>query len=305
MQPALNGIVWLLAFVLAAKCGTVQAVALTFSHKKILGCAKAPACLEPSGECLPSSAIVQSERLECARYSQFCGRSVYKLPTTGLKITLPPMPLDDLSALYAKAYGGQAPLGGPEDPRPTQQAEMILKQSSLQKKTGLSIVEMGCAAGFLLYNVRQLASNGGKLTCFEPDADYADDLKATLTNASSSTKGLSTEHRREFFTGTELEPESVDVFMSSHAVEHLVDPCPWLSALKKVLKPGALVFTEVPIEYNNPDKNWTNGLFHMMWICDSAWGSMMRQAGFEEVELKTVHHQWGLAVRSIFRKPSH
>lgn len=183
---------------------------------------------------------------------------------------------------------------------------MVLKQASLHNKAGLTVVEMGCGAGYVLYNVRQLASNGGKLICFEPDADFTKTLAETFDSAKSSTTGMRTEHKRQFFDGDELEPASVDVFMSSQSVEHLVDPCPWLLALQRVLKPGGLVFTEVPNEYEDPEKNVTRGLFHMMWFNQEVWAKIMVQAGFEEVELTTVQPpttKWGMAVRSIFRKP--
>jgi len=283
-----------------------SSVKIELAAKDSFSCAKAPMCLEPSQACLSSSDVARSKRAECAKYPKFCGRSIYKLPTTGLKITLPPMPIPDLVSLYEQAYNGQAKLNGPTDWRPTQQAQMVLKQASLQHKTGLTVVEMGCAAGYVLYNVRQLASNGGKLICFEPDADFTKTVAKTFDLAKSSTTGLSTEHKRQFFDGDQLEPASVDVFMSSQAVEHLVDPCPWLSALQRVLKPGGLVFTEVPNEYDDPDKNVTRGLFHMMWFNEQVWAKIMLQAGFEEVELTTVKPpttKWGMAVRSIFRKP--
>jgi len=209
----------------------------------------------------------------------------------------------ELTSLYSRAYNAQADLGK-SNWRPMQQAQMVLGQASLQHKTGLTVVEMGCAAGYLLYNVRQLASNGGKLICFEPDADYTQALASTLNSAKSSASGLSTEHKHQFFPspdGDGLARASVDIFMSSHTVEHLADPCPWLSALHRVLKPGGLVFTEVPMEYNDQSVSW-----HMMWFHEQSWASMMIQAGFEKVQSITVQPpttQWGIAVRSIFRKP--
>jgi len=245
---------------------------------------------------LTSNDVVRPKRSECPEQPDLCGKAIYKLGTTGVKISLPQLNLSALESLYSRAYNGQHSLpGGPAHERPTQQAHMILNQELLHNKTGLTIVETGCAAGYTLYNVRELASNGGKIICFEPDADFTEELTATFQSASKATIGLSTEHRQQFFNSDQLAPASVDLFMSSHAVEHLVEPCPWLAALMKVLKPGGLVFTEVPLEYDDPDQNITRGLFHMMYFNVQSWRSMMLQAGFEEIELNKG--------RSIFRLP--
>lgn len=303
---------WALVFVFVVVCGALPVGALSFlqlqNSSVSSSCVMAPVCLEPAQACLPTSAIVRSgsDRSECPKYHEFCGKAIYKMPTTGIKISLPAISLADLASLYEEAYDGQMHITGPDDWRPTQQAQLIIRQASLQHKTGLTIVEMGCAAGFLLYNMRHLAGNGGKLICFEPDRSYSWKLATTLKSAKKHQPGLSTEHRLQFFDGDQLAPNSVDVFMSSHTVEHLADPCPWFSALQKVLKPGGLVFTEVPMEYNDPEQRITRGLFHMMWLDETSWAKAMEQAGFERVEISTVRPpftRFGVAVRSIFRKP--
>lgn len=45
-----------------------------------------------------------------------------------------------------------------------------MEHGALKNTTGLNVVEVDCGAGYLLYNLRSLASHGGKLTCFEADS---------------------------------------------------------------------------------------------------------------------------------------
>lgn len=49
--------------------------------------------------------------------------------------------------------------------------------------------------------------------------------------------------------GDALSSGSVDVFTSSHVLEHVSDPCEWLAEVWRLLRPGGIVFTELPIQY--------------------------------------------------------
>lgn len=269
-----------------------------------LSCVKAPSCLEPAEQCLSYAAIVRPSREECWQGTHaFCGRKIYKLPTTGLKITLPMMTAGEVSDLYRNSYSGQAHLGSPQDWRPVQQAQFIYG-AGLSGRTGLNVVEMGCAAGYTLYNVRGLSRGGGSLTCFEADPDYKWPVTATFAGAAA--EGVRFELKAQLFDGSGLEANSVDLFMSSHTVEHFADPCLWTAALHRVLKPGGLVFTEVPQEYFDPEHRQTRGQFHFLYFSQQVFAAMMTQAGFEQVKIATVRPpvtKWGVAVRSVFRKP--
>lgn len=205
--------------------------------------------------------------------------------------------------MYKTSYGGQAVLGGPSDWRPVQQAQFI-KSAGLAGRTGLRVVEMGCAAGFTLYNVRDLASHGGQLNCFEADRDLHAPFRRTFANAAH--EGIDVVLTPQMFDGSALQPSSVDLFMSSHVVEHWADPCSWMDSVWWILKPGGLVFTEVPVEYNDPDNCVTRGQYHFLYFNEASFAKMMTDVGFEQVQLVTVGPpvtQWGEAVRSIFRKP--
>jgi len=251
-------------------------------------------------------------REECPHHPEFCGTAVYKLPSTGVKISLPIMSPEKITAAYARAYTGQMNIGGPTDWRPTQQAAQILAVPALAQKSGLTVMEMGCAAGYMLYNLRQLASNGGKLVCYEPSANYQVKLADTLNSAKRMDGSLTTEMHNGFFTGVGVADASVDLFLSSHVFEHLTDPCPWFATMHRILKPGGMVFTEIPVEYSAPNTTlgmttqYERGLFHMMWLNQASWDKMVSNAGFEQVDTKSVCPpvtEFGCAIRSILRKP--
>ena len=248
---------------------------------------------------------------ECRRNPSFCTRKVYKLPTTGLKITLPIFTDAELGSLYATAYSGQFNLSGPTAQRPTQQARMVesaLDMLGYSGATGLHIMEMGCAAGYLLYNLRRRASGqngrqGGTLSCFEGDPDYWKPLTQTLQRAKGNTPGLNTKFEPKLFGGSGLVNSSVDVFLSSHALEHVANPCSWLADVHRVLKPGGIVFTEVPDQYMDPDRRRLRGQFHLLFFNAHAHEAIMTEAGFQKVPTAAAGRQAGPVLRSIFQKP--
>jgi len=268
------------------------------------GCLKAPKCLEPTGMCITSDHRVGvKERPECKDYPEFfCGKAVYTLPSTQLKITLPVMALNQLSELYAKHFTGQRRIISPKDKRPSEQAETILgaHKKSGMKDSGLTVVEMGCAAGWVLYNLKQVAGNGGRLVCFEANPHHIPLVKETFQMARTEVNGLSTELIGKLFTPGVLNESSVDIFTSSHTLEHLADPCPWLAEIYRVLTPGGLVFTEVPDQDNDPAQGLVRGQFHLLYFKESTFKEMMSNAGFEHVSSVTTTQN---AVRAIFRKP--
>lgn len=297
-------------------------------------CMKCPSCLDPSGTCLTQKDEIFRVLPDCVKYGKdipardnsLCKRSLYRCPTTGVLTALPTFTANELDILYTKYYHGQADLTSVKDPRPVGQSQDIIGYGELLLKTGLTIVEMGAAAGYLLYNMRQQAANGGKLIAFEPGPDYAEALRVTLTAAKKDVPSLKAEVYTTLFRGGELAPNSVDVFMSSQVLEHWANPCDWLSEMKRIMKPGGIVFTEIPIQYynfrhdsveatefllNQDGKNF-EGTFHISLFgrhdekdkygqvaAGNPYPDMMATAGFEQVWMAPTSS----ANRYIHRKP--
>lgn len=298
-------LVHLTGFVLSANSTQVTQAQTSNRTQVSASCITAPTCLEPQGACLAATTIVEHGRPECQQHEEFCSRKVYKLPTTGLKITLPVMTNAELSHLYSTAYGGQMNIASAAHWRPTEQAQLVMDVKGMAGRTGLTIVEMGCAGGFLLYNLRLLAAQGGKLICFEADPDYKVTLEQTLQAAKQHTPGLTFEIYSKIFSADALPPGSVDIFLSSHVVEHVPDPCVWMQGVQHIMKPGGVVFTEVPDQYSDPEMIeigafMTRGLFHLLYFNKETFDSMMDMGGFESIN--SVMRDGGY-VRALYRKP--
>jgi len=273
-------------------------------HNPNACCLKAPVCLEPKQACIEPASRVSphGQRPECSKYREFCGKAVYDLPSTRVKMTLPVMTEVELSELYTGPYNGEWYRG-----EPAEQAKVVLDAhaNADSSDTGLTVVEMGCGSGLALYNLRHLAAKGGKLICFEPDASNHASLKETLTQAKENVKGLEFQLIPSFFSSGALLAKSVDIFTSSHTLQRFADPCPWLAEVSRVLKPGGLVFTEVPDQDVDPGLGVSRGgQFHLLYFNTTTLDQMMTNAGFQPVKSVTVSMPpGGDAVRGVYRKP--
>ena len=225
-------------------------------------CLRCPRCLDPPQRCLSYRDLVFPILPECfmrggssptvARI--LCARAMWRCPGTGVLVSLPRITDTEMSALYSSHYGGQANLAGPNNSRSLGQAADIRRALGHRSGggSGLHLVEIGCASGYVLYNLRDLAADGGSLTCFEPDPHYHERLGRTFAAVHATTRGVRTRLVRSLFTPGALPPGSVDAFTSSHVLEHLADPCDWLAETYRVLRPGGVLFTELPTQYYKP-----------------------------------------------------
>jgi len=251
--------------------------------------------MEPPGTCLGSRDFI-SPRPECPehrakfkygprtvnklkQYAEFCGKDVYRLPTTGVLVTLPPPTGEELTKIY-QDYEDKVLLPGADHWRPTGQAKMVLE--AMKGKPGpFTVVEIGCQRGWTLFNLRHLAGHGGKLICFDPDPDGQPWRLENFEKAETEVKGLSTEIIFDLFDPSKLAPESVDVFLSSHTVEHMNDPCAWLEGLDRILKPDAIVFTEVPDDSRDPINHTIVFHYHLTYFNEHSFDAMMKRSGYE------------------------
>lgn len=261
-------------------------------------CLLPPPCLAVSSPQRCLGAPIR-KRPECGEFKEFCDKHVYRT-ASGVLVTLPLMTGPELMRLYA-SNRSQMVIASPNHWRPKQQAETIVKSGLLARRTGLTILEMGCAAGFVLYNLRAHAANGGNLVCFEGDPTYSDLARETLQRAKNSTSGLNYRFFPTLFNGSKFKSRSVDIFTSSHVLEHLPEPCQWLDELRRILKPGGLVFTEVPDQIRDPVKGITRGQFHLLYFADREFRHFMESNGFVHVRFRGPKVPAGV-VRRLYRK---
>mmetsp|Transcript_114520 Transcript_114520/g.220578 ORF Transcript_114520/g.220578 Transcript_114520/m.220578 type:complete len:471 (+) Transcript_114520:256-1668(+) len=265
-----------------------------------------PTCLAPPGFCLTRHHVVQRSRPESRDFWQFQGRSIYQVPKGGeldLMVTLPLLTTDELWELYSVSdFHPQRNLTHMWR-RAAEQALMIenyIRTFNMQLK--LNIVEMGCGAGYLLRQLRVWALDGGQLTCFETDPAILSSLSRQFEEARREYPRLRIKLVPEMMDWNQLEDSSVDLFMSSHALEHVPDLCVFLEGVMRVLKPGGLVFTEVPLQQHEVRSRYFNGEFHLSFFSGHSFQRMMERNGFESVYLDSSEGDKGL--RTLFRKPA-
>ena len=147
----------------------------------------------------------------------------------------------------------------------------------------------------------------GGLHCFETDAHFHRIIQERFAQASKGGSLFTTVLHRSLFNSSSLPTASVDLFVSSHVVEHLADPCAWISALQRILKPGGLVFTELPNQRNT----LAGGQFHHLYMNASSFTRMMERGGFklvskspnrdEHMPARTIHCKGGACASGIVR----
>ena len=176
--------------------------------------------------------------------------------------------------------------------RPVGQSNTIARH--VANRTGLQIVEMGCANALLLQHLAPYARGGGGLHCFETDAHFHRIIQERFAQASKGGSLFTSVLHRSLFNSSSLPTASVDLFVSSHVVEHLADPCAWISALQRILKPGGLVFTELPNQRNT----LAGGQFHHLYMNASSFTRMMERGGFKLVS-KSPNRDEHMPARTI------
>jgi SAM-dependent methyltransferase len=147
----------------------------------------------------------------------------------------------DLAALYSEDY--RLVLNAGEAPTPDYVAFMDLRARSqrdfveaaiARRIEGARVLDVGCGGGSLL---AAFAGEGNHLTGYEPDRSMSRFAAERLPAASVAP---------EFFDPERYAGEPFDLITFSHVYEHVPDPVGFLSALLRLLRPGGLVFLEVP-----------------------------------------------------------
>ncbi len=136
-------------------------------------------------------------------------------------------------------------------------------------------VEVGCAEGTLLLHLRKL---GWQTVGIEPDAQTA--------AAVSERTGLDV--RAGVFP--EVPAPACDLFIANDVLEHVPDPLRFLQAARSALKPGGIIFLQLPLlEKEQPDfGHMTDKVFdpqeHVFIYSRDALATLLETAEFEVLE---------------------
>lgn len=101
-------------------------------------------------------------------------------------------------------------------------------------KRGLTVADCGCGGGALLDLVKEETS--GRTVAIEPFTGYHDSLK-------DRGHDVYPDVRQAVANGTE---SGVDLALSFHVIEHVVDPVAYLTDIRRLVKPGGLAIVLTP-----------------------------------------------------------
>ena len=246
-------------------------------------CVRCPSCLHHRG----CATLVREVHADCdISDGILCQRSVYRCADLGVFFTHPTVPANLVARLYANPKVHTATLPVKRVPRVLAQHRYI-QEHLYQLPDRAVIVEVGCSTGWLL---RAFDGPGRTLVCFEPDASTAMQANASLTFGTRSRVHV----LRETFSREALEAAlgaaaQINLFLSSHVLEHLPDMCKFTSTLHGKMAPGGAVFTELPNDTQEHVVSSTrDSQFHLSMTTPGGWLRVMEQAGFVLGDLRTV-----------------
>jgi 2-polyprenyl-3-methyl-5-hydroxy-6-metoxy-1,4-benzoquinol methylase len=151
---------------------------------------------------------------------------------------------------------------------------------------GSRVLDVGCGYGGTL---RPFASAGAKTHGIEPSPHRA--RIAGMLGAKVSGIGIE-----------ELAPETfggpMDLVLTNHVLEHIVDPYEYLSRVGAVLRPGGYLFIGVPNAANDFLLQHVFYALHVHLFSRASLELMLRRAGFE-VERVAEDHQLRVLARRV------
>lgn len=144
-----------------------------------------------------------------------------------------------------------------------------------------AVLDFGCGGGFLLQN----------LTCAEK---IGVEINPVAREYCSIVNGITCYESLEF-----VPDESLDVIISSHCLEHTMNPYELISILFKKLKTGGKIVIVVPLE--NYHHKWVphNVDNHLYSFSPMNLGNILQGIGFSAIKTEVVLHKWMPAYKAI------
>ena len=137
-----------------------------------------------------------------------------------------------------------------------------------------AVLDFGCGTGALLAAI----SSGPKFGVEVNAAARREASEAGLTVASST---------------DELAGESIDVVISNHALEHVLDPLAELRLLRGVLRPGGRLVLRLPLDdWRSQRDAADDGNHHLFAWTPRLIANLLREAGFRVERSEVVNYAW-------------
>jgi len=236
-----------------------------------------------------------------------CHRHIWECPGAGMYFTSPVVTEPELKDMYSDHYHDQAQLNESSLRVQGQFAfieQYVIKNDKYQFPLSGTIMEIGCAEGFLL---ARLSTAQRKIRCFEATPGFHTIAEKNIRQAGATDVVV---YPRVWDVSL-VPKESVDLFVSSHVLEHIPDLCVFFKELFEVMRPGGAVFTEVPNHNEKYVKTVLGGKFHLTLPTPHGFMNIMTAVGFVPVIESLVGADefnpvpYGYHIRSIFTKPPH
>ena len=137
-----------------------------------------------------------------------------------------------------------------------------------------TVLDFGCGGGFLLNN----------LNCSER---IGVELNPVARDFCNYKMGIAC-----YETLEDIPNESIDIVISSHCLEHTMNPYDIVSLLYEKLKDGGKIVIVVPLE--NYQYEWApnNVNNHLYSFSPMNLGNILRAVGFKEIKIEPVFHKW-------------
>ncbi|MBI1767601.1 MAG: class I SAM-dependent methyltransferase [Bacteroidetes bacterium] len=137
-----------------------------------------------------------------------------------------------------------------------------------------TVLDFGCGGGFLLRN----------LNCREK---IGVELNPVARDYCNNQTGI-----RCYQSLEQISNGSIDVAISSHCLEHAVNPFEIVSSLHKKLKRGGKIVIVVPLD--NEGTHWIPGEVnnHLYSFSPMNLGNILQAVGFKEINAEPVLHKW-------------
>jgi SAM-dependent methyltransferase len=146
-----------------------------------------------------------------------------------------------------------------------------------------TVLDFGCGGGFLLNN----------LDCSKK---IGVDLNPAARDYCNNEMGIRCHESLE-----SIPNESIDVVISSHCLEHTMNPFEIVSLLHDKLKNGGRIVIVVPLEdhlYHWVPNDVNN---HLYSFSPMNLGNILQAAGFQEITTEPVLHKWAPKYKEISR----
>jgi SAM-dependent methyltransferase len=146
-----------------------------------------------------------------------------------------------------------------------------------------TVLDFGCSGGYLLEHIRCARKIGVELN--------------SVPRAIAGQKGIEVHERL-----TTVAPESVDVAISNHVLEHTINPLAELRAIRQKLKPGGKLVIVVPSEGPRVRYKPGDSDFHLFTWSPMNLGNLLTAAGYKVIESKAYRHKWPPRIHRLLAK---